>query len=256
MPPGDLQRNTPLHQQIANYYAQLISGGTLAPGQQLPSLDEITAMWAVGRSTAEKAVALLRDEGVVDTSRTGVFVRGMAPIRRRAAGRYTQAAREANGGRGAFDTELRAQGLTPRSDVDVYRTSPAPTVAGILGPDSVLARERRMYANDTPVQLATSYIPWAIAEGTALEAVDTGPGGMLSRLADLGYAQTRVTETVRVRRADPTEREFLRLAPDMPVLEILHTGYDTTGRAVEVCVHALPASGWLLDYEWIIADPA
>jgi hypothetical protein len=54
--------------------------------------------------------------------------------------------------------------------------------------------KRRMYANDVPVQLAPSYIPLKIAEGTAIAEPDPGAGGIISRFAELGYAQVRITE--------------------------------------------------------------
>jgi GntR family transcriptional regulator len=59
-----------------------------------------------------------------------------------------------------------------------------------------------------PVQIAPSYIPADLAEVTALAEVDSGPGGIISRFAELGYAQVRITESVRVRPATGQERAF------------------------------------------------
>jgi GntR family transcriptional regulator len=109
-----------------------------------------------------------------------------------------------------------------------------------------------MYANNVPVQLAPSYIPLDIAEGTALEQPDSGPGGIVSRFADLGYAQVRITESVRVRRATDEEQSFLKLEEDEPVIEIMHTGWTAENRPVEVCVHSVPAYLWTLNYDWPI----
>jgi len=109
-----------------------------------------------------------------------------------------------------------------------------------------------MYANDVPVQLAPSYIPLEIAEGTRIAERDSGPGGIISRFAELGYAQVRITETVRVRRPDEEEQQFLSLEEDQPVIEIWHVGWTADDRPVEVCVHSVPAYLWTLDYEWPI----
>ena len=52
--------------------------------------------------------------------------------------------------------------------------------AGLIGiqpGELVLARSRRQFANDVPVQLATGYYPLDIAGGTQIEQEDTGPGG-------------------------------------------------------------------------------
>ncbi len=66
--------------------------------------------------------------------------------------------------------------MTPRSDTEVSRAIPPAEVAQALGlPEgetNTVVRKRRMYVNDVPVQLAPSYIPVEIAEGTALEEQD------------------------------------------------------------------------------------
>jgi GntR family transcriptional regulator len=84
----------------------------------------------------------------------------------------------------------------------------------------VVVRQRRMYADNVPVQLATSYIPADIAAGTQIAEVDSGPGGIISRFAELGFAQTRITETVRWRTPTAAERAFLRLDKGQVVAEI------------------------------------
>src|SRR5260370_42508566 len=108
--------------------------------------------------------------------------------------------------------------MTPRSDVEVSRVIPPPAVAQALrlpeGQPNTVMRKRHMYVNDVPVQLAPSYIPLAIAEGTALEQQDSGPGGIISRFAELGHAQVRVTESASVRRGPEAEHTFLRLQHD------------------------------------------
>jgi GntR family transcriptional regulator len=143
--------------------------------------------------------------------------------------------------------------MAPRTEVDVT-TGPAPAnVAAALGladGEQAVIRARRMYADDEPVQLATSYIPASIAAGTRIAEPDSGPGGIISRLAELGYAQTRITETVRWRPPEDHETAFLRLEQGQAVAEIWHTGWTAAGRAVEVCVHVVPAHLWVMTYEW------
>ena len=172
-------------------------------------------------------------------------MREIPVIHRHATTRYQQAEREHAGGRGAFDAEIRNLGMTPRSDVEVSRVVPPPAVAQALalpeGEANTIMRKRHMYVNDVPVQLAPSYIPIDIAAGTALEDKDSGPGGIVSRFADLGYAQVRITEDVTVRRATEEEQSFLRLEDDEPVIEIFHVGWTADDRPVEVCVHSVPA---------------
>jgi|ERR1035437_3490136 GntR family transcriptional regulator len=246
------------YRQLANLIRDAIERGEFAPGSVLPSEPELAERYGVGRPTVNRALTILRTEGLVRVQRgRGTIVRAIPVIRRESTARYDRAARERNGGRGAFDSEIRAAGMTPRSEVTVDRVIPPPAVAQALGlPEgepNTIVRMRRMYASDVPVQLAPSYIPADIAEGTALAEVDSGPGGIISRFADLGQAQVRITETVRVRRATEDEQSFLQLDGEQPVIEIWHTGWTAEDRPVEVAVHTVPAYLWALDYGWPIS---
>jgi GntR family transcriptional regulator len=218
----------------------------------------LAGRYSVSRPTVNRAISILRNEGVVRVERgRGTIVREIPVITRHGMSRYMQAERERSGGRGAFDAEIRALGMTPRSDVQVSRVVPPPAVAQALGlaegEANTVVRNRHMYVNDVPVQLAPSYIPAEIAAGTALEQTDSGPGGIISRFAELGHAQVRITESVRVRRATEEEQTFLKLEDDEPVIEILHTGWTADDRPVEVCVHSVPAYLWTLDHDWSVA---
>lgn len=57
----------PPYRQIAAWLRGLIQSGQLAQGAVLPSEKELTDLTGVGRSTARRAVALLRDEGLIRT---------------------------------------------------------------------------------------------------------------------------------------------------------------------------------------------
>jgi GntR family transcriptional regulator len=57
-----------------------------------------------------------------------------------------------------------------------------------------------------------------------------------------------------IRPPTSEEAEFLRMSPDQRVLDVVHTGWTAEGRAVEVCLHVMPAHQWNLEYEWP-ADP-
>ncbi|MCZ4102668.1 UTRA domain-containing protein [Streptomyces sp. H10-C2] len=176
----------------------------------------------------------------------------IAPIRRNAVLRYSTAARERAGGRGAFDTEIKAMGLTPRTATTIESGETPAKAAELLGTQETIARVRRMYADDIPVQLATSYIPAEIATGTALAEVDSGQGGIISRFTELGHAQVRITERLTVRTPSAEETQVLDLSEDHRVYEVLHTGWTAENRAVEVCFHVMPVHLWELDYEWAV----
>jgi GntR family transcriptional regulator len=52
-----------------------IERGDLQPGEQVPSLDDLARDYRVSRATAQKALRVLREEGIVETrQRWGTFV--------------------------------------------------------------------------------------------------------------------------------------------------------------------------------------
>jgi GntR family transcriptional regulator len=248
------QTQRPGYRQIADLIRAAIERGEYARGSRLPTETELAAAYGVTNPTINSAVGILRAEGLVRVERgRGTVVREIPEIHRVAAARYAKAARERDGARGPFDGEIRALGMEPRSETTVEVVTPPAAVAEALqlppGQPNAIRRARRMFADNYPVQYAPSYIPLEIAQGTAIAEVDSGPGGIISRFAELGHAQVRVTEAVRSRRPTEEEQEFLRLDPDQFVTEIWHVGWTAEDRPVEVCVHAVPAYLWVLEYE-------
>src|SRR6516225_6827281 len=59
------------YKEIADAIRTRITLGKLAPGEPIPSARAITREWGVAVATATRAVAVLRDEGLVD-ARPGV----------------------------------------------------------------------------------------------------------------------------------------------------------------------------------------
>ncbi|KJS53217.1 hypothetical protein VM98_26605 [Streptomyces rubellomurinus subsp. indigoferus] len=261
--------------RVAQAIRDRIRDGTYEPGQRLPAAPALAEELGSNRSAVERAVRVVAAEGLLTTRvGSGAYVsRIIQTITRDGTARYRKARREEAGGRegsqarGAFEAELRRMNLVPRNLPSVRREVPPPEVAEILGvaPDkvSVVVRDRRMYAAaadappgdlGTPVQIATTYIPLDIAGGTVLEDHDTGAGGMISRLAEMGHAQVRISEKIKTRTPTPEEAEFLSLDLDNRVHQITHTAWTAEDRAVEVTIHILPASLWELSYSWEIEN--
>jgi GntR family transcriptional regulator len=61
--------------QIAQIYRDRIASGELPPGARLPSIRSISQEYEVATTTAQKVIEALRDEGLVETSPMGTFVR-------------------------------------------------------------------------------------------------------------------------------------------------------------------------------------
>jgi GntR family transcriptional regulator len=128
-------------------------------------------------------------------------------------------------------------------------TAPADVAAllGIETADETVIRARHMYDGDRLVQLADSYVPVDVAEAAGVENPDPGLGGIISRMRDAGFEQTEAIEEVSLYPATSVEAEAFGVEVGSNLLQITHTGYTKTGRAVEVTVHR-PGPGWVLRY--------
>ncbi|MFJ8763051.1 GntR family transcriptional regulator [Streptomyces cyaneofuscatus] len=255
--PGKVER-------IAADLRAKIEGGRYPPGSRLPSVSELQAAEGIAFQTARDVFRALEQEGLAVTRQgKGSFVAPfLGKITRDGTGRYQTAARSEGGARGAFEAELNRLGLVyKRTPTEIGRARPPRDVATALGlhhSSNVIYRHRAMKAGRDPsdpaegfvVQLATSYFPIDIAGGSPIEEQDTGPGGSKSRLADLGFAQRHVRETIDARAPSPAEVEALNIPGDRQVYELVHHASTADGRVVEAAVHIMPSTIWKFAYTW------
>ncbi|MGI9006997.1 MAG: GntR family transcriptional regulator [Streptosporangiaceae bacterium] len=244
----------PQYRQLADLIRNAIEAGEYRPGSELPPEDQLAAEHGVSRATVNRAMLILRGEGVVRVVRgRGTVVRELPVLRRDGISRQRTEVRESGQSRGAFQGELARLGLAARSDVEVAEQGAPADIAGLLAIETgaeVVIRRRRMYAGDVPVQLATSYLPYALAAGTPLAEADPGPGGIYSRLGELGHAPAGFSESVRVRLPESDEAAFLVLDAEQRVLALRRIARTRAGEVVEVNDIVLPAHQWELHYEW------
>jgi len=198
-----------------------------------------------------EALALLRAEGrLVPRQGVGVFVADRPPIHRRGHDRFQRRHREE--GRAAYLADLAAQGREAGVEVLFVGPLPAPeevaTLLDVEVAEPVLVRRRRYLADGQPVELAVSYLPLAIAAGTAMAEIDTGPGGIYARLEELGHRLDHLDEEVSARMPLPEERRSLNLEPGIPVIRVLRTARAADGLAVEVCDTVMAANRFVLTY--------
>jgi GntR family transcriptional regulator len=238
--------------QIADELRDRIENGTYPPGDPLPSESKLAEEWGVTRVTINKAVTLLRASGDLKVRRgSGTYVRSLPKIPRYAKTRYASRSE----GTGAGEVEARKLSLastTKYREIGRIRTpAKVAKVLGIRKNEDSLVRRRVLYANGEPTQIADSYYPWSIAKGTQeLQREDTGEGGSYSRLAEIGFAPVRFTESIDVRTPTDAEARTLELEASQPVFEIWHVAYAADDRPIEVCIHVMPGHLWTLNYDW------
>ncbi len=241
----------PVYRQIADIMRGQITSGDLAPGEQLPSERALMDSFGASRGTVRQAVSLLKSEGLIEVEHgRGAYVRTAPPVRRLAYDRFARRHRDA--GKAAYLAEMESE--QRRADVEIIRiardAAPA-VVAGRLGlapGDPVLVRARRYLADGFPMELATSYVPWRLAEGTPMTEPNPGPGGIYARLEEGGHVLGSLTEDVNARMPTPEEARALRLAPGVPVLHLMRVAIDRDGLPVEVCDTIMAADRYSLSY--------
>jgi GntR family transcriptional regulator len=249
----DRADDSPPYRQIASMLREAIRSNHWAPGERLPSEAELIEHFGVARMTVRQAMQELRSEGLVVAEHgRGVFVRSNPPIRRLASDRFGRKHRVE--GKAAFTVEAEKAGYSPQVDnIVVTREKASPLVAERLrlpSKSKIIVRSRRYLADERPIETAVSYIPAEFADGTKIEQVNTGPGGIYARLEENGHVLARFTEEVGARMPTPEERRALEIGPGVPVLTVLRTAYDTKDVPVEVCDTVKVAPSFLLEYEF------
>lgn len=248
----DKSADRPAFRQIADQLRAAIVGGALGPGDRVPSESQLIEHYALARMTIRQALDELKAEGLVVAEHgRGVFVRPRASVRRVASDRFRRAHRDA--GRAAFIAESIGVGTPTVDEIEVGHEVAAPHVAAALRLSKrsrVVARRRRYLLDGQPVELADSFVPLSIARGTAIEDVDTGPGGIYARLEEAGHRLSEFVEEVSARMPTPVERRRLGLPSGTPVLIVRRVAYDSTGTPVETTDTVKAAPSFVLEYRF------
>ncbi|MBV2355991.1 GntR family transcriptional regulator [Streptomyces sp. J2-1] len=229
--------SSPAYRQLAAELRAAIEAGTYPPGGTLPKIIDLAQRHGVAKQTAREAVTQLEAEGLVNvTRRRGTVVRARPARRRLTRGR--QVLRDERG----YYFDASAQPWTALEPPTVT-WAPAPRdIAALLHlpegeeQQDVLVRDRVMgeAATGTPLQLATSYLPAALARGTRLAQKDTGPGGIYDLLEQMGHAPLSWEEAVSARMPTPTESDRLHLPKGVPLLRITRTTTGPDGTVLEI----------------------
>ena len=246
-------------QQMADALRADIVGGRYAPGEQLPSQRKLAAEYGVAQNTAGEAVKILQLEGLLDNPvKARPKVRARRTLLRLGAERYSNHLRETTG-LSPFRAEVAKQGKTAKVDcTSITKVDVPADVAERLGVEEdtkVVRRENWYFADDEPVQMGVTYIPWETVEGTPLaDSVKLGKGSLYARLEERGHRMSSIREEVSSRMPSPEEVESLRIPIGTPVIEVVHTSFDQDTVPFEVTRFVMRADTNGLDYRITIED--
>ncbi|GAA3410628.1 GntR family transcriptional regulator [Streptosporangium vulgare] len=240
-----------------------IASGHLPPGEKLPSVRDLAERYEVSRTTAGKALILLKTEGLVTTRHgSGAYVRESHPIRRLGPERYARHRWEQTTVQ-AFATEVQESDTAQQQGhqtQEVSLVAADESVAAALGVEAgapVYERARVVTREGNPTHTMTSYYRPADVEGTPL--VDSSPGiagqgGGFRVLADKGLSPCEITEDLRARMPTADEALLLDLPPGEPVVELCRVTRTADGHVVEYARDVHAASRFVWSYTFAIPN--
>lgn len=121
---------------------------------------------------------------------------------------------------------------------------------GLPASDAAVVRRHLLSLEGDLLQLADSYFPLDVAEGTPIAASEKLEGGVHAELErNLGYKLDRFVEELTFRMPTPDERRRLGLGDGIPVVRLLRTLYDKDDRPLEVSDFLLAGDRHVLVYE-------
>lgn len=137
----------------------------------------------------------------------------------------------------AWSAQAAAQGRVGAHRIlDAGPRQATPEVCAWLGSESAVLRRRLVLLNDEPVEIADSWYPMAIADGTPLTELKKIRGGTPAFLADRGFVAHRVEEYVSAPRAGSESEEWLNLPLGERVLRLVRLSRTADGELFEVSV--------------------
>ena len=250
--------STPPYRRLAADLRQRIEAGEFGPGDQLPSIPVLARDLSISRQTAQRAVDVLRDEGLTTTvPGRGTYVRAALPMSDRDAPRRYRWEKNR-----ALITDDHQRGETGNSEHDIglaknefeffarYEHSVmTPEIASIFGcPNGtpVLNRHYKTMIRTTGLLtgFSCSYVPLALFEqNPALldSSNEPWPGGTMHQLRTVGVEVARIDDIVTARPATERDTRVLALPSGSAVIHIRKVSVSTTGDVVEVSDLTMPA---------------
>jgi GntR family transcriptional regulator len=218
----------------------------MAPGQRLPSDDELCREFGVSRMTARNAMQRLAEDGLVQRiPGRGTFT--VAPPSHRHADRLMAFSQEmARLGRVA-SSRLLAREIRPSSAAEA-------ATLGLRATEPVVVVRRLRLADDLPVALETAILVGRTAD--VVLAADLETGSLHEALALAGLHLRRGNATITAEAASPEDVRLLGVGRGSPLLVERRVIQDAAGNPVEATESRYPGDRYALDVRFEVDDRA
>lgn len=257
----------PLRDQLADHIRQAIATGDLAPGDRVPSENEIAKQVEIDRATVGRALGILVNEGLIIRSQgKPTVVAPAVPVRHMSTNRYAEQLTELRAGRRdttAFVTDHGADWddftVDPIEYDEETATETDAAYLGIKTGTKIMRRRMVKRLAGEPIQIQRSAVPMKLARGKVLAdpKAQPYPGGTLAELYDAGLipdgSTLHVDETAIGRLPNPTERRLLNLTAPTPVVWDIVRVFSVDAVPVEVSRVIAPMAGHALHYETTVS---
>ncbi|MER6486391.1 GntR family transcriptional regulator [Streptomyces virginiae] len=242
----------PPYLRIADVLRQRIAEHEWTAGDRLPSRAQIAEECGVGENVVRRAQELLISQGVLEgRAGSGTYV---AEPRRRTRVVRSSAREQPDGS--PFRADMRALGKQGNWESRTEAKVPAPaeiaTRLGIAEADLCVRTVYEFLGDGRPVQLSTSWEPYALTGGTLVVLPEGGPhagAGVVNRMAAIGISVSPAVEQPEPRQATAEEASLLGIQKASLVTHIRRTYYSDEGRPVETADIVIPAALCEIVYE-------
>jgi DNA-binding GntR family transcriptional regulator len=248
----------PVYLRVLEDLRMRIREGVLEPGARVPSRNAIIARYGVGETAAKHALQVLATEGLIEArAGSGSYVRKPPAARHlehdrlRFPGSPFGIEESGSPASAYVGWEHHTEHVAPPAGV-------ARRLGAVMAPALVTATRYLMTADGQPVQLATSYEPAGLTEGTAVALPEQGPyagRGVIERMRAIGIEVDQVLEELSVRTCLLAEAAALAMPAASAVVVIERTHF-AGGVPVETADIVIPADRYRLRYWFAAADPA
>ncbi len=257
----------PVYLRVLEDLRMRIREGVLEPGARVPSRNAIIANYGVGETAAKHALQVLATEGLIEArAGSGSYVRKVPVPRHLEHDRLHYP-----GSPFGIDEGSPADGMLTDRPAARYVTwehhtehqAPPGHIARRLGADAAAAlvcvTRYLMTADGQPVQLATSYEPAGLTEGTPVALPEQGPyagRGVIERMRSIGIEVDQVLEELSVRTSLLAEAAALAVPAGAAVI-VIERLHLSGGQPVETADIVIPAERYRLRYRFgIPVQPA
>jgi len=214
----------PIYHQLYSMLLDRIEDGHYKSHDRLPSENELCTVYHISRSTAQKALQILVDQGVAyRTQGKGTYVADKMVT-------YSITASL------SYSAEIIGLHKNPLSRfISAKEMNPPARVARKLGLKKnhpVYSIQRVRLVDNTPMALQTSYLPKQLVPG--LIDYEFSEGSLFKTIKkNYGYDIGEATETLKAVRCDAYEAKMLRIKEGDPVFVLERCTQLENGEAIE-----------------------